>query len=75
MVKVSVHTIRNCFERKEFAPSGSKVFLLREVPVLKGMQLKRITAFSSSLPFDVRNFFSIMATPLLHNDSASGGSN
>ena len=35
MDKVIFHTIRNCLERKEFAPSGSKFFPLREVPILK----------------------------------------
>ena len=35
---------------KEFAPSGSKFFPLREVSICKGRQLKRITACSSSLP-------------------------
>ena len=35
VVKVIFHTIRNCSLRKEFAPSGSKFFLLREVPIMK----------------------------------------
>ena len=35
MVKVIYQTIRNCSEKKEFAPSGSKFFPLREVPILK----------------------------------------
>ena len=30
--------------RKEFAPSGSKFFPLREVPIQKGKLLKRITS-------------------------------
>ena len=30
VVKVIFHTLRNCSERKEFAPSGSKFFPLRE---------------------------------------------
>ena len=34
MVEVIFHTIRNCSQMKEFAPSGSKFFLLR-VPNLK----------------------------------------
>ena len=34
-VKVIYHTIRNCSQRKEFAPSGSKLFPLRAVPILK----------------------------------------
>ena len=35
VVKVFFHTLRNCSSRKEFAPSGSKLFSLREVPILK----------------------------------------
>ena len=36
-VKVSFHTIRNSSKRREFAPefSGSEIFPLREVPILK----------------------------------------
>ena len=30
----------------------------------KGAQLKKIIAWSSESPFDVRNFFSVLATPL-----------
>ena len=35
VVKVLFHTLRNCSLRKEFAPSGSKFFPLREVSILK----------------------------------------
>ena len=35
VIKVIFHTIRNCSLRKECAPSGSKFFPLREVPVWK----------------------------------------
>ena len=35
MLKVIFHTLSNCPERKEFAPSGSKFFSLRESPILK----------------------------------------
>ena len=35
VVKVNFLAIRNCSKRKEFAPSGSKFFPLREVPILK----------------------------------------
>ena len=35
VIKVIFNTIRNCSLRKEFAPSGSKFFPLREVPILK----------------------------------------
>ena len=44
VVKVIFHTIRNCSKRKEFAPTGSKFFPLREVPILKRDVMKRITA-------------------------------
>ena len=36
VVKVILHTIRNCYLRKEFASSESKFFPLREVPIMKG---------------------------------------
>ena len=32
---VIFHTLRNCFSRREFAPSGIKFFPVREVPILK----------------------------------------
>ena len=40
VVKVIFHTKRNCSERKEFAPSGSQFFPLREVPIMKETQLR-----------------------------------
>ena len=36
VVKVIFHYLGNCSYRKEYAPSGSKFFPLREVPILKG---------------------------------------
>ena len=45
------HTIKKtALKGKKFAPSGSTFFPLKEVPIWKGMQLKRIIAWSSSLP-------------------------
>ena len=35
MVNVSFHTIGDCSYGKEFAPSGSEFFPLREVPMFK----------------------------------------
>ena len=35
VVKVIFHSIRNYSSRKEFAPSGSKFFPVREVHILK----------------------------------------
>ena len=35
VVKVVFHAIRNCSLRKEFAPSGSKFFPIREVSIMK----------------------------------------
>ena len=35
VLKVILHVIRNCSLRKEFAPSGSKFFPFREVPIMK----------------------------------------
>ena len=46
VVKVIFHALRICSKRKEFAPSGRKSFPL----FWKGTPLKRITAWSSSLP-------------------------
>ena len=57
VVNLIYHAIRNCSYRKEFAPSGDKFFPLREVPIMKRDAHKS--------PFDVRNFFSALATPLL----------
>ena len=35
VVKMIFHTLSNWSKRKEFPPSGSKFFPLREVPILK----------------------------------------
>ena len=35
VVKVVFYTLKNCSLRKEFAPSGSKFFPLRELPIMK----------------------------------------
>ena len=34
VVKVIFHTLRNCSYRKDFAPSVSEFFPLREIPIL-----------------------------------------
>ena len=65
MVKVIYHTTKNCSERKEFAPSGSKFFPLREVPILKRDTIEENHCLIQWSPFDGRNFFSILATPLM----------
>ena len=57
MVKVIFHTIWNCSSRKGFAPSGSKFFPLREVPILKTDAIEENHSFIQLSPFDVRNFF------------------
>ena len=36
VIKVISHTLWNCSYRKDFAPSVSKFFPLREVTILKG---------------------------------------
>ena len=36
VVKVMLQTLRNCSERKEVSPSGSKLFALKKFPFLKG---------------------------------------
>ena len=62
MVKVILHTKRNCSYRKEFGPCGSKFFPLREVLNLGAIDEKHCLF---QIPFDdKRNFFSILATPL-----------
>ena len=54
MVKVIFHLIMNC----------SKFFSLCEVPTLKRDALQEKHCLIQESPFDVRNFFSILATPL-----------
>ena len=63
-IKVIFHIIMNCSQRKEFAPSGSKFFPLREVPILKRDAIGENHCLILLSPFDVRNFFSVLATPL-----------
>ena len=64
MVKVIFHTIRNFSKRKEFAPSGSKFFPLREVPILKKNAIEKNHCLIQLSPFDMRTFFSVLAMPL-----------
>ena len=63
MVKVIFHDIRNCSKRKEFAPSGSISFPLREVFILKKDAIEENHYLIQQPPFDVRNIFSVLATP------------
>ena len=66
-VKVIFHTISNCYcsKRKEFAAFGSKLFTLREVPILKRDAIEENHCLVQYSPFDVREFFSsILAMPL-----------
>ena len=62
---VIVYIIRNCSYRKEFAPFGSKFLSLREVPILKRDTIEENHCLFQLSPFDVRNFFSELTTPLL----------
>ena len=64
MVKVIFNTIRNCSKRKELAPSGSKFFPSREVPILKRDANEENHFLIQKSPFWARNFFSVLATPL-----------
>ena len=64
MVKVIYHTIRNSSKRKKFAPSGSKFFTLREVRILKRDVIEENHCLIQKSPFNVRNVFSVLATPL-----------
>ena len=64
MVKVIFHATRNCSLIKEFAPSGSKLFSLREVPIMKRDAIELNLSLIQLSPFDVHNFFSVLATPM-----------
>ena len=65
MVKVIFHATRNCSNRKEFAPIGSEFFPLIEVPILKMDAIEVNHCLVQYSPFDVRNFFSVLATSLI----------
>ena len=65
MVKVISHATRNCSNRKEFAPIGSKFFPFREVPILKRDAIEVNHYLVQYSPFDVRDFFSVLATLLI----------
>ena len=56
MVKVIFHTIWNCSKRKEVIPSGSKFFLLRDVPIFKKHAIDENRCLIQYSPFDARNF-------------------
>ena len=64
MVKVIFHDTRNCSERKEFARSGKEFFPFREVPIMKWEGIEENHCLIQNSPFDVRNFFSVLAWPL-----------
>ena len=64
MVKVIFPTLRKCSLRKEFAPSGGKLFLLGEVSFLKREVIEENHCLVQYSPFDVRNVISVLATPL-----------
>ena len=61
MVKVMFLTIRG----KEFASAGSKFFPIREVPILKRDRIEENHDLIQWSPFDVCNFSSVLATPLI----------
>ena len=65
VVKLIFHTIRNGSEREEFAPSGSKFFPLRKVPFFKRDEIEENHCLIQESLFDVRNFCSVLVTPLL----------
>ena len=62
-VKMIFYTIRNC--------SGSKFFPLRVVPILKRDAIEVNHCLVQYSPFDVRNFFSILATPLYRHSTTA----
>ena len=55
--------VRNCPKKKQFAPSGSEFFPLREVPILKRDAIEKNHCSFQVSPVDVRNFISVLATP------------
>ena len=65
MVKVVYHNMRNCFKGKEIAHRGSGFFPFREVPILKKDAIELNHCLIRRSVFDVRNFFSVLATPLV----------
>ena len=66
MAKVIFHDIRNCsYTLKEFPHSESKVFPLREVPIMKRETFEDNHCLIQLSLFDVRYFFSVLATPLV----------
>ena len=67
VVKVIFNTIRDCFSRKEIAPSGSKFFPLKEVSILKRDAIEENQYLIQWSPFDVHNFCSVLATSLSCN--------
>ena len=54
------------------APSGSEFFSLREVYILKMNAIVENYCLIKWSPFDVRNFFSAVATPLQSMDVDEG---
>ena len=65
MVKVIFHAIKICPQRNEFAPSGSKFFSLREVPIMKRDAIELNHCLMQYSPFNVCTLFSVLAMPLL----------
>ena len=65
MVIVIFHTIRNCSLKKEFAPSGTKFFPLREFPILKRGAIEQNHCLIQLSFFDVHIFSSVLATLLI----------
>ena len=59
---VFFQTRRNCSYRKEFTPSGIKFFPLREVAVVKRGAIEENQCLIEESPFDLRSFFSVLAT-------------
>ena len=53
----------------QFAPSRSKFFPLREVPILKRDVIEENHCLIQKSPFGVGSFFSILAMPLIAVDS------
>ena len=64
MVKMIFHATSNWSKRKEFAPLGSKFLPFKEVAILKKDANEENHCFIQKSPFDVRNFFIVLAKQL-----------
>ena len=65
VIKSDFPYLKELLLKERMAPSGIKFFPLREVPILKRDVIVDKHCMIQQSSFDVRNFFSVLATPLL----------